>query len=427
MGHGTKGAFAFRKVWRGTGRAARWFDLGMDRLTALLQQRMDSANARFSSRLRSKRLTVVLGRWLGMAFTVCFVTGLFSHLLQDPPGWMLFPTRPVWLYAATQGIHVTAGIASIPLLAAKLWSVFPELLRWPPLNSVVHGLERASIALFVSASLVEVTIGLLNTFHWYPWPFSFRDVHYWLAWVIIGSLALHIAVKLPLIRAHWSRRSAAAAEAVPDSGPVPAAVAPGPGPGWSRRGFLAAITAGTGVLVLTTAGQSFAWLAGLNLFGPRRMDTGPQGVPINRTAAQAGVEGAALAPDWVLTVAAESVQKTLTLAQLAALPQYSYGLPIACVEGWSQGAQWRGVRIRDLMAMVDAPADAVLQISSLEKGGVYGRSFMPAAYSQDDQTLLALELNGAPLDLDHGYPARIIAPGRPGVLQTKWVHKLEVI
>ncbi|WP_148667586.1 molybdopterin-dependent oxidoreductase, partial [Arthrobacter sp. Hiyo1] len=126
-------------------------------------------------------------------------------------------------------------------------------------------------------------------------------------------------------------------------------------------------------------------------------------------------------------VCSGSVQKTFTLAQLAALPQYSYGLPIACVEGWSQGAQWRGVRVRDLMATVGAPADAELQISSMEKGGVYGRSFMPAAYSQDEQTLLALELNGEPLDLDHGYPARIIAPGRPGVLQTKWVHKVEVI
>ncbi|WP_255482357.1 molybdopterin-dependent oxidoreductase [Pseudarthrobacter sp. NBSH8] len=405
----------------------------MDRLTTLLQQRMDAVNGRFSSRLRSKRLTVVLGRWLGMAFTVCFLTGLFSHLLQDPPGWMLFPTRPVWVYAATQGIHVTTGIASIPLLAAKLWSAFPELLRWPPLKSVVHALERASIALFVSASLVEVTIGLLNTFQWYPWPFSFKDVHYWLGWVIIGSLALHIAVKLPLIRAHWSRRSEAsaiageAAEAAPERETVPAAMAPATRPGWSRRGFLAAMTAGTGVVVLTTAGQSFAWLAGLNLFAPRRMDAGPQGVPINRTAAQAGVEGAALAPDWVLTVASGSVHKTLTLSQLTALPQHSYGLPIACVEGWSQGAQWRGVRIRDLMALVGAPADAGLQISSLEQGGVYGRSFMPAAYSQDEKTLLALELNGAPLDLDHGYPARIIAPGRPGVLQTKWVHRVEVI
>lgn len=34
---------------------------------------------------------------------------------------------------------------------------------------------------------------------------------------------------------------------------------------------------------------------------------------------------------------------------------------------------------------------------------------------------------GAGLSLDHGFPARIIAPNRPGVLQTKWVHRLEVL
>ena len=42
-------------------------------------------------------------------------------------------------------------------------------------------------------------------------------------------------------------------------------------------------------------------------------------------------------------------------------------------------------------------------------------------------TLVALELNGEPLDIDHGYPARMIAPGRPGVLQTKWLSTIEVI
>ena len=52
---------------------------------------------------------------------------------------------------------------------------------------------------------------------------------------------------------------------------------------------------------------------------------------------------------------------------------------------------------------------------------------MPAEYSRDEKTLVALELNGSVLDLDHGYPARIIAPGRPGVLQTKWLHSVEVL
>ena len=44
----------------------------------------------------------------------------------------------------------------------------------------------------------------------------------------------------------------------------------------------------------------------------------------------------------------------------------------------------------------------------------------------DDRTLLALALDGEPLSLDHGFPARVIAPDRPGVLQTKWVARIEV-
>jgi len=42
-------------------------------------------------------------------------------------------------------------------------------------------------------------------------------------------------------------------------------------------------------------------------------------------------------------------------------------------------------------------------------------------------TLLALDLSGEPLSLDHGFPCRLIAPDRPGVLQTKWVARLEVV
>lgn len=39
---------------------------------------------------------------------------------------------------------------------------------------------------------------------------------------------------------------------------------------------------------------------------------------------------------------------------------------------------------------------------------------------------LTLRLDGAPLAPDHGYPLRLIAPNRPGVLQTKWVTKVVV-
>jgi DMSO/TMAO reductase YedYZ molybdopterin-dependent catalytic subunit len=39
-------------------------------------------------------------------------------------------------------------------------------------------------------------------------------------------------------------------------------------------------------------------------------------------------------------------------------------------------------------------------------------------------TLLAYAVNGETLNLDHGFPCRLIAPNRPGVLQTKWVARI---
>jgi DMSO/TMAO reductase YedYZ molybdopterin-dependent catalytic subunit len=43
----------------------------------------------------------------------------------------------------------------------------------------------------------------------------------------------------------------------------------------------------------------------------------------------------------------------------------------------------------------------------------------------DSRSLLALRVGGEDLALDHGYPARIIVPGLPGVHNTKWVGSLE--
>jgi DMSO/TMAO reductase YedYZ molybdopterin-dependent catalytic subunit len=40
--------------------------------------------------------------------------------------------------------------------------------------------------------------------------------------------------------------------------------------------------------------------------------------------------------------------------------------------------------------------------------------------------VLATHLNGERLSLDHGYPLRLIAPNRPGVLNTKWLTRIEV-
>ncbi len=153
----------------------------------------------FRSSLHDERTASLIGIALGSCFGIAFVTGLISHLLQHPPSWMPLLTRPVWIYRFTQGLHVATGLAAIPLLAAKLWIVYPKLFSWPPLRSLAHGLERASIAVLVAGAAFELVTGLLNIIHWYAWQFPFTAAHYWVAWVTVGALLTHLAVKAPAI------------------------------------------------------------------------------------------------------------------------------------------------------------------------------------------------------------------------------------
>ncbi|THA83012.1 molybdopterin-dependent oxidoreductase [Streptomyces sp. A0592] len=368
----------------------------------------------FKARLHDARTATSIGRWLGLAMAVCFATGVLSHCLQHPPGWLAdrLPSRPYWGYRLTQGLHVASGIAAVPLLPAKLWAVCPRLFAWPPVRSVRHALERISVAVLVAAALFELFTGLLNTFQWYPWPFSFVPVHYAVAWLLLGSLLLHLAVQWPRIRDHFTRRSA---------GTLALPAADGP----DRRELLLGVGAAVGAVTLTTVGQSVSVLGSLELFGPRSPDHGLQGLPVNRTAAAARVTGASLA-DWRLTVAGPQ-PFTLTLEELRAMPQHEVTLPIACVEGWSKSAHWSGVRVRDLLERAGGDPRSRARVVSLEQAGAYRLMEMGRLYAQDPLTLLALRLNGEVLSLDHGYPARIIAPNRPGVLQTKWVGRLEVV
>ena len=155
---------------------------------------------------RHPRMAVVLGRLLGSAFLVCFFTGLYSHFIQNPLPWMVFPTVIPDLYAITQGLHIAAGIACFPLLLGKLYTIYPRLFTYPLVKGPLNLAERGSIALFVAASLVEIVIGMINTSDWYPFPFPFRQTHFVLAFVIIGSLAIHIGVKLPLITQYWTKK-----------------------------------------------------------------------------------------------------------------------------------------------------------------------------------------------------------------------------
>ena len=384
----------------------------------------------FRSPLRSTAVTVRLGRVLGICLGICFVTGLLSHYQYHPWSWLPEPASPVWLYRVTQGVHVATGVASIPLLLVKLWSVYPNLFRWPPVRSLRHAAERLSVFVLVSSALVQVFTGFLNTLDWYPWPWSFLPVHRFLAYVVIGSLLLHIGIKLPdikyglgakvrdadvLTEIPWSENPLAHSTA----GDVP----PPPTPAITRRGLLVATGVGIGTVALTTIGQTVTPLSSLGLLATRQASRGPQRVPVNKTATQAGIIAAATATDWRLRVIGPQ-PFDLTITDLEAMAHDERDFPITCVEGWSVGAHWRGIALLDLVERVGGSTASHVHVVSLETGSQYGRSDIEGP--QVSVALLATHLNGARLDVDHGYPLRLIAPNRAGVLNTKWLSRIEV-
>jgi DMSO/TMAO reductase YedYZ molybdopterin-dependent catalytic subunit len=348
-----------------------------------------------------------------VSFLVCFATGLLSHLIQHPPGWFSWPARPAGLYRVTQGLHVATGIAAIPLLFAKLWSVFPRLFQWPPASDVLHGIERLSLLPLVGGSLFMLVTGLANIELWYPWVFFFPAGHYAVSYVVMGALLIHLVAKSVVTRrALWP--DAAATEERDHAR--------------SRRQFLGAAALISAGAVVATIGQTVRPLRKFALLAPRRPDIGVQGFPVNKTALEAGVVQSAVDPDYALSVrSAGSVLRTFTIDELRGLPRRTATLPIACVEGWSANRTWSGVSVRDLLARAEAPADRPVSVESLQRGGRYRRSTLTAAQVDDADTMLALEVEGEALHVDHGFPVRLIAPNRPGVLQTKWVKELVVL
>ena len=384
----------------------------------------------FTSPVRSTTLTARLGRAVGIAVTLCFGTGLLSHYQYHPWAWLPVPAAPVWGYRLTQGVHVATGIACIPLVLIKLWSVYPNLFRFPPVRSLRHAVERLSIAVLVGALLVQLVTGLMNVLLWYAFGWDFVPVHYALAWVVAGSVLLHIAVKLPDIRYGLGTRVADGdvltevgwadnPVSTSNAGPQP----PPPTPALSRRGVLLATGIGVGAVVVTTVGQTLTPLRRLGLLAIRHPDQGPQGVPVNRTAAQAGVITRAVDPGWSLAVHGPTSFR-LDLSALEEMARHEASLPIACVEGWSVQADWRGLRLLDLVEQAGGGPDSVVEVRSLERVGFRTSQITGPQLSA---ALLATHLNGERLNVDHGYPVRLIAPNRAGVLNTKWLNEIEVL
>jgi DMSO/TMAO reductase YedYZ molybdopterin-dependent catalytic subunit len=160
---------------------------------------------------------------------------------------------------------------------------------------------------------------------------------------------------------------------------------------------------------------------------------------------------------WRLRVHGPGVEHPLelSLADLERLPADGMPAVIECagsggrdffgsqqgtpVEGtpWKLGgigaAHWRGVRLSEVLDRAGVRPDAVdVMAHGLDDPYVYDgvdhgsvRRPLPVGKALDD-VLVALEMNGAELPPDHGFPARLVVPGWVGVASIKWLGALEV-
>jgi DMSO/TMAO reductase YedYZ molybdopterin-dependent catalytic subunit len=116
---------------------------------------------------------------------------------------------------------------------------------------------------------------------------------------------------------------------------------------------------------------------------------------------------------------------TLTYEQLQALPQTEIKVDIHCVTRWSRfDTSFRGVHWRELARLARPTPSARFVLAHAEQGFTAN---LPQEALADEQSLVAWEADGAPLEPDHGWPLRLVVPSRYFWKSAKWLRGLELL
>jgi DMSO/TMAO reductase YedYZ molybdopterin-dependent catalytic subunit len=115
---------------------------------------------------------------------------------------------------------------------------------------------------------------------------------------------------------------------------------------------------------------------------------------------------------------------TLTWEAFDALPKTDHVQDIHCVTRWSRfDMSFRGVHWRDLAPLVRPKPSARFAIAHAEQGFTAN---VPLASLEDDHALLATEADGEPLSEEHGWPLRLVIPGKYFWKSAKWLRGIEL-
>ncbi len=120
----------------------------------------------------------------------------------------------------------------------------------------------------------------------------------------------------------------------------------------------------------------------------------------------------------------------LSYAELLALPKQDQITQHFCIQGWSGIAKWSGVPMRAICDLAKpAPSAEWVVFYSFADGPEGGRYYdcHPIANMRHEQTILAYEMNGEPLNESHGAPVRLRDEVELGFKQVKWIAAIEFV
>jgi DMSO/TMAO reductase YedYZ molybdopterin-dependent catalytic subunit/thiosulfate reductase cytochrome b subunit len=120
----------------------------------------------------------------------------------------------------------------------------------------------------------------------------------------------------------------------------------------------------------------------------------------------------------------------LSLADLRAMPQKRQITQHCCIQGWSAFAEWSGIPLIEILNRCGPLPQARYLIFHSHQVDEQGRGYygsLDIEEARRPQSILAFEMNGAPLPLNHGAPLRLRVETKLGFKMVKWLRAIELV
>lgn len=137
---------------------------------------------------------------------------------------------------------------------------------------------------------------------------------------------------------------------------------------------------------------------------------------------------AAGAAPWIVSIGGLTKREAcIPVDELRSFPQVEQVVDIHCVTRWSKlGVRFRGVTLAQFLQLAEPNIEAKY-VSFVARSGRNHSTSLPLDTALRLKTLLALEVDGVPLPVEHGGPVRVVVPGRYFYKSLKWLNAIELL